>query len=83
LPPPVLETTADREGNPPEELDSLHAGLFNDPSEFYKDFAIQSYAADRPGATVSVVASGPRAQWPGPPIPRRAEAGQAPVPWPA
>jgi non-heme chloroperoxidase len=53
VPPLVLKTAANPEGTPLEVLDGLRAGLFKDRSQFYKEFAIQFYGANRPGAEVS------------------------------
>src|SRR6266568_3270859 len=53
IPPLVLKTAANPEGTPLEVLDGLRAGLFKDRSQFYKEFAIQFYGANRPGAEVS------------------------------
>ena len=36
-----------------ELFDSLRAGLFKDRSQFYKDFAMQFYGANRPNSQVS------------------------------
>ncbi len=53
VPPLVLKTPANPEGTPLEVLDGLRAGVFKDRSQFYKDFAIPFYGANRPGAKVS------------------------------
>ena len=44
---------ANPEGLPIEVFDGLRAGLVEDRSQFYKDFAIPFYGANRPGAKVS------------------------------
>ena len=49
----MLKTAANPEGLPIEVFDGLRASLFKDRSQFYKDFAIQFYGANRPGAKVS------------------------------
>jgi non-heme chloroperoxidase len=49
----MLQTPANPEGLPMEVFDGLRSGLFKDRSQFYKDFAIQFYGANRPGAEVS------------------------------
>ena len=36
-----------------EVFDGLRSGLFKDRSQFYKDFAVMFYGANRPGAKVS------------------------------
>ena len=53
MPPLVLKTPANPEGTPLEVLDGLRDGLYKDRSQFYKDFAIPFYGANRPGAKVS------------------------------
>src|SRR5207245_7273333 len=52
--PPILVTSASNpEGLRIEWFDGLRSGLFNDRSQFYKDFAVQFYGANRAGAKVS------------------------------
>jgi non-heme chloroperoxidase len=53
VPPLMLKTPANPEGLPMEVFDNLRSGLMKDPSQFYKDLAIQFYGANRPGAKVS------------------------------
>jgi len=53
VPPFMLKTAANPEGLPIEVFDGIRAGLARDRSQFYKDFAIQFYGANRPGAQVS------------------------------
>ncbi len=53
VPPLMLKTAANPEGLPIEVFDRLRAGLFNDRPQFYRDFAIQFYGANRAGAKVS------------------------------
>ena len=53
VPPILLKSATNPEGIPMEVFDSLRAGLFNDRSQFYKDFAVQFYGANRPNAKVS------------------------------
>ena len=53
VPPLLLKTPANPEGLPIEVFDGLRAGLFNDRSQFYRDFALQFYGANRPGSKVS------------------------------
>jgi non-heme chloroperoxidase len=53
VPPLMLKTDANPEGLPLAVFDGLRAGLAADPSQFWKDFAIQFYGANRPGAKVS------------------------------
>src|SRR5579884_4254516 len=51
--PLVLKTEANPEGLPMEVFDNLRSSLFEDRSQFYKEFAVQFYGANRPGAKVS------------------------------
>jgi non-heme chloroperoxidase len=53
VPPCLLKTRANPEGIPMEVFDSIRAGLFNDRSQFYKDFAVPFYGANRSGAKIS------------------------------
>jgi non-heme chloroperoxidase len=53
VPPFLLKTRANPEGIPMEVFDSIRAGLFNDRSQFYKDFAVPFYGANRSGAKIS------------------------------
>jgi len=53
VPPLLLKTPANPEGVPMEVFDGLRAGLVEDRSQFYKDFAVQFFGANRPGAKVS------------------------------
>jgi non-heme chloroperoxidase len=53
VPPLLLQTPGNPEGLPIEEFDSLRAGLAHDRAQFYRDFAIQFYGANRPGNDVS------------------------------
>ena len=53
VPPIVVKTPANPEGLPIEVFDGLRSGLFKDRSQFYKDFAVMFYGANRPGAKVS------------------------------
>lgn len=53
VPPLLLKTAANPEGLPIELFDGLRAGLFNDRAQFYHDFAIQFYSANRAGNKVS------------------------------
>jgi non-heme chloroperoxidase len=53
VPPIMVRTAANPEGLPIEVFDGLRAGLFNDRPQFYRDFALQFYGANRPGAKVS------------------------------
>src|SRR6201988_2916344 len=53
VPPLMLKTAANPEGLPIEVFDGLRAGLAKDRSQFYKDFAINFFGANRPGAKIS------------------------------
>jgi non-heme chloroperoxidase len=53
VPPLMLKTDANPEGLPLEVFDGLRAGLAKDRAQFYKEFAVQFYGANRPGAKVS------------------------------
>jgi non-heme chloroperoxidase len=53
VPPLLLKSSANPEGSPIEVFDELRNGLTKDRSQFYKDFAVMFYGANRPGAKVS------------------------------
>jgi len=53
VPPLLVKTVANPDGVPIEVFDKLRADLFKDPSQFWKDFAVTFYGANRPGAKVS------------------------------
>jgi non-heme chloroperoxidase len=53
VPPLLLKTEANPEGIPVEVFDGLRASLAKDFSQFYKDFAMMFYGANRAGAKVS------------------------------
>ncbi len=53
VPPLMLKSPANPEGLPMEVFDGLRSSLARDRSQFYKDFALMFYGADRPGAKVS------------------------------
>jgi len=53
VPPILLKSASNPEGVPIELFDRLRNGLFKDRSQFYKDFAVTFYGANRPGASVS------------------------------
>jgi non-heme chloroperoxidase len=53
VPPLLLKTDANPEGLPIEVFDGLRSSLVKDPSQFYKDFAVMFYGANRAGAKVS------------------------------
>ena len=53
VPPLMLKTPANPEGLPLDLFDSLRSGLAKDRSQFYNDFALMFYGANRPGAKVS------------------------------
>jgi non-heme chloroperoxidase len=51
--PGLLKTAKNPDGLPIEELDKIRAGVKADRSQFWKDFSIPFYGANRPGSTVS------------------------------
>ena len=53
VPPILVKSDSNPEGIPIQVFDDLRRGLFNDRSQFYKDFAVMFYGANRPGAKVS------------------------------
>jgi non-heme chloroperoxidase len=53
VPPIMLKSASNPEGIPIEVFDESRAGLTKDRSQFYKDFAVPFYGANRPGANVS------------------------------
>jgi non-heme chloroperoxidase len=53
VPPLMLKSAANPDGLPIEVFDNLRTGLVADRSQFYKDFALSFYGANRPGAKVS------------------------------
>jgi non-heme chloroperoxidase len=53
VPPVLVKSPANPDGLPIELFDGLRSGLVNDRSQFYKEFAVPFYGANRPGAKVS------------------------------
>ena len=53
VPPILLKSDSNPEGIPIEVFDGLRSSLAKDRSQFWKDFAITFYGANRPGAKVS------------------------------
>jgi len=53
VPPLMVKSAANPEGLPIEVFDGLRSGVYKDRSQFYKDFAVMFYGANRPGAKVS------------------------------
>jgi non-heme chloroperoxidase len=53
VPPTMLKTPANPEGLPLSLFDGLRAALAKDRAQFYKEFAVPFYGANRPGAQVS------------------------------
>lgn len=53
VPPIMLKSATNPEGLPIEVFDNLRSGLMKDRSQFYQDFALAFYGANRPGAKVS------------------------------
>ena len=53
VPPIMVNSAANPDGIPIEVFDGSRSGLAKDRSQFYKDFAVPFYGANRPGAKVS------------------------------
>jgi len=53
VPPILVKSASNPEGIPIEVFDGLRSSLAKDRSQFYKDFAVMFYGANRPGASVS------------------------------
>jgi non-heme chloroperoxidase len=53
VPPVMIKSAENPEGLPIELFDQLRSSLARDRSQFYKDFAVTFYGANRPGAKVS------------------------------
>jgi non-heme chloroperoxidase len=53
VPPILVKSAGNPEGIPLEVFDGLRASLLKDRSQFWKDFAVMFYGANRPGAKVS------------------------------
>lgn len=53
VPPGLLKTEKNPDGIPIEAFDNIRAGIKADRSQFWKDFAIPFYGANRPGSKVS------------------------------
>ena len=53
VPPIMVKSAANPDGIPIEVFDGSRSGLAKDRSQFYKDFAVPFYGANRPGAKVS------------------------------
>src|SRR4051812_14063622 len=53
VPPLMLRTPANPEGIPVEVFDGMRSALFKDRAQFYRDFALPFYGANRPGAKIS------------------------------
>ena len=53
VPPLLLKSATNPDGIPIEVFDGLRSALARDRSQFYKDFAVMFYGANRPGAKVS------------------------------
>lgn len=53
VPPIMVKTDANPEGLPIDVFNGLRDSVIKDPSQFYKDFAVLFYGANRPGAKVS------------------------------
>jgi len=53
VPPIMVKSDSNPEGLPIEVFDGLRSSLVKDRSQFWKDFAVMFYGANRPGASVS------------------------------
>jgi non-heme chloroperoxidase len=53
VPPIMLKTAANPEGLPLEVFDQIRAGVANDRAQYFKEFAIPFFGANRPGSKVS------------------------------
>lgn len=53
VPPLLLKTAANPDGIPIEVFDQIRAGVRADRSQYFKDFSIPFFGANRPGAKVS------------------------------
>jgi non-heme chloroperoxidase len=53
VPPLLLKTPGNPEGLPLEVFDGLRSGLVKDRAQFYKDFALLFFGANKPGSNVS------------------------------
>jgi non-heme chloroperoxidase len=53
VPPIMVKSAANPDGLPIELFDGIRTSLLKDRSQFWKDFAITFYGANRPGANVS------------------------------
>jgi non-heme chloroperoxidase len=53
VPPVQVKSASNPEGTPLEVFDGLRAALASDRAQFYKEFAIPFFGANRPGAKVS------------------------------
>jgi non-heme chloroperoxidase len=53
VPPILVKSASNPEGIPLEVFDGLRSDMAKDRSQFYKNFAVMFYGANRPGASVS------------------------------
>lgn len=53
VPPSLVRSPSNTDGIPVEVFDELRSALVSDRSQFYQDFALMFYGANRPGARVS------------------------------
>jgi non-heme chloroperoxidase len=53
IPPLMLQTDENPEGQPLSAFDAIRDGVARDRSQFYKDLSAPFYGANRPGSTVS------------------------------
>jgi non-heme chloroperoxidase len=53
VPPSLVKSSGNPDGIPLEAFDGLRAALASDRAQFWKEFAVQFYGTNRPGAKVS------------------------------
>jgi non-heme chloroperoxidase len=53
VPPLMLKTPANPGGTPMEVFDQIRSGVLTDRSQYFEDFSVPFYGANRPGAKVS------------------------------
>ncbi|MDQ0435970.1 non-heme chloroperoxidase [Kaistia dalseonensis] len=52
VPPIMIKTAANPEGLPKDVFDTIRAGVSSNRSQFYREFGVAFYSANRPGATI-------------------------------
>jgi non-heme chloroperoxidase len=51
--PLIIKTGANPDGAPGEAFDAIRAGLTSDRSQYFQDFSVPFFGANRPGSAVS------------------------------